>query len=324
MKLKRIGSVAALAIMFAAFLWAFDGVVLTPWVLDLGLTDVPTFVFMLHAVASVFLVYFFVKRRSELKNLNRKDWGAFFLTGLFGGAIGTMAIIAAIIMVYSENLNISVVLLLQKLQPIFAILLAFAMLKERPKKKFYGWVVIALIGSYFLTFGLEQPNLDAGGMLVPAMLAILAAFSFGSSTVFSKKAITKVSHGLGTALRFFMTTGIMLIVIIVISILNGADFETGYDGFQGFSVISWSIIGVFIIIALTTGGTAIFIYYWGLKRVLASRATIFEMVFPVSAVLLEFIVHDQVLSAAQWMGAVIVVGAIWSILRLKREELQSN
>ncbi|MFH1535116.1 MAG: DMT family transporter, partial [Patescibacteria group bacterium] len=179
MKLKRIGSVAALAIMFAAFLWAFDGVVLTPWVLDLGLTDVPTFVFMLHAVASVFLVYFFVKRRSELKNLNRKDWGAFFLTGLFGGAIGTMAIIAAIIMVYSENLNISVVLLLQKLQPIFAILLAFAMLKERPKKKFYGWVVIALIGSYFLTFGLEQPNLDAGGMLVPAMLAILAAFSFG-------------------------------------------------------------------------------------------------------------------------------------------------
>ncbi|MFH1534933.1 MAG: DMT family transporter, partial [Patescibacteria group bacterium] len=192
------------------------------------------------------------------------------------------------------------------------------------KKKFYGWVVIALIGSYFLTFGLEQPNLDAGGMLVPAMLAILAAFSFGSSTVFSKKAITKVSHGLGTALRFFMTTGIMLIVIIVISILNGADFETGYDGFQGFSVISWSIIGVFIIIALTTGGTAIFIYYWGLKRVLASRATIFEMVFPVSAVLLEFIVHDQVLSAAQWMGAVIVVGAIWSILRLKREELQSN
>jgi drug/metabolite transporter (DMT)-like permease len=324
MRLKKIGLLAALAIMFAAFLWAFDGVVLTPWVLDLGLTDVPTFVFMLHAVASVFLIYFFVKRRNELKVLKKKDWGAFFLTGLFGGAIGTMAIVAAIIMVYSENLNISVVLLLQKLQPIFAILLALIILKERPKRIFYLWVFIALIGSYFLTFGLDEPSFDANGMFVPAMLAILAAFSFGSSTVFSKRAVTKVSHGMGTALRFFMTTGIMLLIITVISFLNGADFETGYEGFHGFTIIDWNILGAFIVIALTTGGTAIFIYYWGLKRVLASRATIFEMVFPISAVLLEFLIHDQVLSSGQWMGAVIVVGAIWSILRLKQEKLQSN
>lgn len=323
MKLRKIGLLAALAIMFAAFLWAFDGVVLTPWVVDLGLTDVPTFVFMLHAVASVFLVYFFVRRKSELKNLKGRDWWAFFLTGLFGGAVGTMAIVAAIIQVYSGNLNISVILLLQKLQPIFAILLALIILKERPRRSFYLWVVVALIGSYFLTFGLESPSLDASGMFVPAMLALLAAFSFGSSTVFSKRAVTKVSHGMGTALRFFMTTGIMLVIITVVSIFNGADFETGYKGFQGFEVIDWNIMGAFIVIALTTGGTAIFIYYWGLKKVLASRATVFEMVFPLSAVILEFIIHDRVLSPGQWMGAVIVMGAIWSILRLNQTKLQN-
>jgi len=126
---KQIKILAALAIMLAAFLWAFDGVVLTPWIINLGLSDVPTFVFMLHAVASVFLSYFFFKKRGQLKNLDKKDWLAFVLTGLFGGAIGTMAIIAAIIIVHSEHLNISVVLLLQKLQPIFAILLAWLWLK---------------------------------------------------------------------------------------------------------------------------------------------------------------------------------------------------
>ena len=320
MKLRRIGIFAALAIMLAAFLWAFDGVVLTPWIMDLGLTDVPTFVFMLHATASVFLTYFLIKRRGELKNLNKKDWLAFLLTGLFGGAIGTMAIVAAIITVHSAHLNISVVLLLQKLQPIFAILLALLWLKERPKNVFYLWAAIALIGSYFLTFGFDKPALGAQGMLAPALLAILAAFSFGSSTVFSKKAVTKVSHGLGTALRFYITTGVMVIIIALISILNKAGVDTSYAGLAGFEVINWNLIGAFVVIALTTGGTAIFIYYWGLKRVLASRSTIYEMIFPVSAIVLEFFIHHNILSWGQWLGAIVVLIAITSIVNLKANQ----
>ncbi|MFA6524903.1 MAG: EamA family transporter [Patescibacteria group bacterium] len=318
MRLKNIGFMGALAIMFAAFLWAFDGVVLTPWVVDLGLSDVPTFVFMLHAVSSVFLSYFLFTKSAELKNLDKKDWLAFGLTGLFGGAIGTMAIIAAIVQVYSEGLNISVVLLLQKLQPIFAILLAYLWLKERPRKVFYVWALVALIGSYLLTFGLNSPNFKVTGMFVPAMLAILAAFSFGSSTVFSKRAVTKISNGLGTALRFFITTAIMLVIISVISLLNYSGIDTNYEGFAGFSAVNWNLIGAFVVIALTTGGTAIFIYYWGLKKVLATRSIMYEMVFPVSAIILEYFIHNQTLSLGQWLGAVIVFGAIWSILRLKK------
>lgn len=318
--MKKIALLAALAIMFAAFLWAFDGVVLTPWVTNLGMKDVPTFVFMLHAVASVFLGYFLVKKRQELKNLKKGDWLAFFLTGLFGGAIGTMAIIAAIIKTYTGNLNISVVLLLQKLQPIFAIALALLWLKERPKKAFYLWALVALAGSYFLTFGFAKPSFNASGMFIPALLSVLAAFSFGSSTVFSKRAITKISHGLGTALRFFITTGIMIIIISVISILNSFDINTSYAGFLGFRVINWEMILAFVIIALTTGGTAIFIYYWGLKKVLASRSTIYELVFPVSAIVLEYFIHHKILTLGQWVGAVIMFGAILAIVNLKGSE----
>ncbi|MFA6391229.1 MAG: EamA family transporter [Patescibacteria group bacterium] len=318
----HIGLMGALAIMLAAFLWAFDGVVLTPWVVDLGLSDIPTFVFMLHAVSSVFLSYYLFRKFKELKNLDKKDWLAFGLTGFFGGAVGTMAIIAAIVQVYSEGLNISVVLLLQKLQPIFAILLAFIWLKERPRKIFYVWAAVALIGSYLLTFGLHSPDFKATGMFIPAMLAILAAFSFGSSTVFSKKAVAKINHGLSTALRFFITTAIMLVIISVIELLKSAGIETSYAGFSGFSAINWNLIGAFVVIALSTGGMAIFIYYWGLKKVLASRSTVYEMVFPVSAIILEYFIHKQTLTAGQWLGAVIVFGAIWSILRLKKIDAQ--
>jgi len=309
--------VGAIAIAFAAFLWAFDGVVLTPWVMKLGLSDVPTFVFMLHAVASAFLSYFYFTRKKELGNLNKKDWLAFVLVGLFGGALGTMGIVGAIIMVYSNGLNISVVLLLQKLQPIFAILLALLLLGERPRKVFYLFALLALVGSYFLTFGFAKPDFGAQGMLIPALLAVLAAFSFGSSTVFSKHAVAKISHGLSTTLRFFITTVIMFVVIVVISVLKSSGVETNYLGFSGFSLLTWKLIGVFVIIALTTGGTAIFIYYYGLKKVMASRSTIYEMVFPISAILLEWIIHDKVLNIGQWVGAAVMFVAIVVITRLK-------
>ncbi|MDP2685384.1 MAG: DMT family transporter [bacterium] len=324
MRLKNITIFASLAIMLAAVLWAVDGTILTPWITDLGLWDVPTFVFMLHATALVFLSYFIFTKKDELKKLNKSDWTAFFLTALFGGAIGTMAIIAAIINVYSNDLNISVVLLLQKLQPIFAILLALTFLKEKPKKIFYLWVLVALIGSYFLTFGFDSVNLQADNMLTPALLALLAAFSFGSSTVFSKKAITKISHGLSTAIRFGLTTIIMLIVIIIISLLNSFGVDTGYEGFKGFTVINWDMMLVFIIIALTTGGTAIFIYYYGLKRVMASRSTILELMYPVSAIILEYFYHDKSLNTGQWIGAIIVLIAITIIVRLKNPKLNNN
>ncbi len=318
MRLRTIGVVAPIAIISAAFLWAFDGVVLTPWVNDLGLWDVPTFVLMLHATASVFLTYFIVKRRQELRQLNKKDWLAFILTGLFGGAIGTMAIVGAIIEVHTAHLNISVVLLLQKLQPIFAIILALLILRERPRSIFYFWGIMALLGSYLLTFGLAAPDFSAEGMLLPALLAILAAFSFGSSTVFSKRAVAKVSHGLGTALRFLITTGIMAVIITIITILKASGVSTMYAGWSGLESITWSMIGAFVLIALTTGGTAIFIYYWGLKRVTASRSTIFEMAFPVSAVILEYIIHGSMLSAGQWIGAILVVGSIMAIVNLQK------
>lgn len=317
MKLRKITLYASMAIMLAAFLWAFDGVVLTPWITDLGLFDIPIFVFMLHITASVFLTYFLIKKKGELKLLDKKDWLAFSLTGFFGGAIGTMAIVAAIIQVYSEGLNISVVLLLQKLQPIFAILLAFWFLKEKPRKIFYLWALIAVIGSYILTFGFAKPDLSAQGMLWPAILAIVAAFSFGSSTIFSKKAVTKISHGLGTALRFYITTIIMIIILAIISILNASGVDTNYLGFGGLKTITGNMILAFIVIALTTGGTAIFIYYWGLKRIQASRATIFELFFPLSAVVLEYIIHDKILGPGQWVGALIVLIAITIIINLK-------
>ncbi|MCL4278097.1 MAG: EamA family transporter, partial [Ignavibacteriaceae bacterium] len=85
---------------------------------------------------------------------------AFFLLALFGGAIGTMAITKALF--YVNFVNLSVVILLQKLQPVFAIALASVFLKEKLSFRFIFWAGIAIVGAYFMTFGTNLPDFSTG------------------------------------------------------------------------------------------------------------------------------------------------------------------
>jgi len=66
----------------------------------------------------------------------------------------------------------------------------------------------------------------------------------------------------------------------------------------------------FVIIGLTTGSGAIFIYYYGLRRVKAIIATISELLFPISAILFDYLINDNVLSPIQLVSAAVMVFAI--------------
>ncbi len=219
---------------------------------------------------------------------------------LFGGAIGTMAITRALF--YVDFVNLSIVVFIQKMQPVFAIALAGLFLKEKLKKEYFLWAGIALISAYIMTFGLSFPNLDTGSKTTQAALfALLAAASFGSSTVLSKRALRNVSYELGTYLRFSLTALIMLTIVLS----SGTIAST--------SQISTTQLWVFLIIAFTTGGPAIFLYYYGLKNISASIATICELAFPLVAVILEYFVHGNILSPIQWIGVAFL---LFSILKI--------
>lgn len=293
--------IGAIAIAFAAMLWGIDGVLLRPSLYHL---DVAVVVFLEHAIAFCYMALLLVIERKELKKLDLKDWGSFAWVGLFGGAIGTMAITSALFFV--GFIQLSVVILLQKLQPVFAITLAAIVLKEKPKKNFFVWASLAVIGSYFVTFGFSQPVLSIENKtFIAAALSLLAAFAFGSSTVFSKNAIKKVNFRVGTYLRFGVTTLIMLAIILFTGRL------------QNFTAVVPANIMTLILIAFTTGGAAIFIYYYGLKRVTASKSTIYELAFPATAIILEYIIYGKTLSIGQWLGAALMLFAIYKIVSVK-------
>jgi drug/metabolite transporter (DMT)-like permease len=283
-----------IAISISAILWGFDGVVLTPRLFNLNVSYV---VFILHLLPFLVMNIFLFKQYKHLKTFVRQDYLTFAMVAIFGGGIGTMAIVKALFLVNFQQL--SVVVLLQKLQPIFAIILARILLKEKIRKGFGLWAGIAIGASYFLTFGLNLPNLNSGTRTIEAALyALLAAFSFGSSTVFSKKILLNHNFVTATFFRYMFTTIFMLILVV---------FSGYYSEFFKTSNINWVF---FAIIGISTGSGAIFIYYYGLRRVKAIVATMSELLFPVSAIIFDYFINDSVLSYTQLISAAIMVFAL--------------
>ena len=287
----------ALSICLAATLWGLDGVVLTPRLFNLS---VPLVVFLLHLVPFVLMQPFLFATYGVVRRLKMEDWVTLTLVALCGGILGTFAIVKALFLV--DFNQVSVVVLLQKLQPIFAIVLAGVLLGERITSRFLFWATLAIVGAYLLTFGLSLPEVGSGSSTtIAAAWAAVAAAAFGSATVFGKRLLASLDFRQATFARYGLTTLLALIYLLI-----------GGEGlsFESVTSTNWLLI---LVIGLTTGSGAIFLYYFGLSRVRASVSAICELCLPLSAIVFDYFVNGSVLGPWQWSGAAVLILAIFKV-----------
>ncbi len=299
--LKRFASwsyAGPVAIVFAAFLWSIDAL------LRQSLYSLPSMfiVFSEHALGFLITLPWLIKFWPKIKTLNRKTWISIFWVALFGGLLGTLAYTRALS--YINYIHFSVVVLLQKLQPIFAIILARIILKERFKGRFYMWAFVALIGSYFVAFPNILPQWQDGGKNVFAgLLAVGAAFAWGSSTVMGKYSLRDLDSRIVTPLRLGLTAGLSGIYILLFMKISTIPTLSSEQAFY------------LIAIVLSSGTVALSIYYFGLKKVQASRATLLEMFWPISAVTIDWVFFGHSLTWSQILGAILMLTAIYRVTR---------
>jgi len=296
-------------VCLAASLWGLEGVALIPRLFHF---KVPFVVFMVHLIPFLGMSLLFGKTELEnARKLPKKDLFYFFLVALFGGALGTLSIVKALFLMDFHHLTI--VTLLQKLQPVFAVLLSRVILGERVGRNFVGWAGLALVGGYFLTFEFNLPVvLDNGNLLKACMLSIFAAFSFGSGTVFGKRALKNAAFRTAVYLRYTFTT----IIMLLISIYTGSLGEVVNVGRS-----HWAI---FLIIGLTSGSGAILLYYYGLRYIKANVATICELAFPISSIIFDYMFNGSILSPIQWISVFVMIGSIYRLSRNQSEELKAE
>lgn len=305
--MKHLG-IGIIAITIAGILWASDGIFLRPSLYSLPVTLV---VFLEHLLGLVVLTPIARPTLVTLRTIPKKAWYALIWVALFGGVIGTLAITKALF--YVDYVNLSIVVVLQKLQPVFALMLAGWLLKERRTRQFWLWAGVAIISTYVVTFGFSIPQLDHGTELVSAAsLALLAAFAWGSSTVFSKHALQYIDFKVAAWMRFGMTTLVMLGVVVSMGTISNT------------STVSSSQWLVLLIITFTTGAGALVLYNFGLKKVSASIATLCELSFPIAAIILEFFVHNRLLSMSQFVAVVVLVAAVTMAVRSSSNLMQTQ
>ncbi len=291
----------ALLVSLAATMWGFDAIVLTPRLYHLS---VPFVVFVLHLLPFIGMTLLFGKDEiKNIKKLGKSDLFFYFCIALFGGCLGTLSIVKALFLVNFKHLTI--VTLLQKLQPIFAIILARIILKEKLKKDYLFWGALALISGYFLTFEFNLPEVVGENLILAAGYSMLAAFSFGSATVFGKRILQNSSFRTALYLRYSLTSIIMFLIVA---------FGVGFSGFETALLTDWKI---FVIIALTTGSGAILLYYKGLKFITAKVSTMCELCFPLSSVIFDYIFNGTILSPIQIISAIVMMASIIKITKLK-------
>ena len=282
-------------IIIAAFLWGIDGVFRR----DLGTLHPLTIVFFEHLIGFIVLLPF-VWSSLFREKVSRKELGAIMLVALFSGLFGTLLFTAALLQ--TLFISFSVVFLLQKLQPLFAIVTARIVLKEKAGTQYIPWAIVALVAAYFTTFPGGIVNFATGpGTVRAALFALGAAFAWGMSTTFSKIALSHKPTNYITAMRFLWTIIFAFIGLVI------------FHPVGSFVLPNTTQFGTLLLIALSTGMVSLALYYRGLKNTPVAVSAILELLFPLVAVGIDVLIYHHTLATSQYIAGIILMIAIYKV-----------
>ncbi|TVY11771.1 DMT family transporter [Paenibacillus cremeus] len=256
---------------------------------------------MLYAVPVLWL------HRSELKGLTIRHIAALLFISWGGSAVATILFTSAF-----AHGNPNTVLLLQKVQPLFAILMARIILKERMSKRFPILLIVALLGTYLLTFGWTLPvGQLAEVAALSGLLSLGAAALWGGSTVMGRFALDQLRFETVTSLRFVLA----LPLLFAIAWTEGA----GWPSTAGGSIHWIAVTGNLVLQAFLPGLLSLLLYYRGLSNTKASYATLAELSFPTVGVLINWLTFGQTITVPQLTGFILIWVALYSLSRQSRQ-----
>ena len=166
------------AVICATLLWSVDGVLRQ----DLHSISSLVIVAIEHLLGTLIFLPFLFGYTSKIKRLDIKGWVS-ICRGLLGTYFYTKAL------GYVNYIDLCVVVLIQKLQPLFAIPLASIVLKERVSKSFILLASPAILGGCLTTFGNKPLLFLDNKSIIASLFALLGSFYWSSSTVLRKAAL---------------------------------------------------------------------------------------------------------------------------------------
>ncbi len=284
-------------VAFGASLWAIDAPIRKPLTETLPATSI---VLAEHLFLALYALPVLLWQRRAFAALPRSSWLA--LVAIAWGASG----LATVLFTTAFRIgNPTTVILLQKVQPLIAVLLAALLLRERLPRLYWPCFVLALTGAYLVSFGraaFQAIWLLPQERILTAVLALAAAALWGSATVLGRYMLSTLPFPTLTAARFFLA----LPFLATLALVEGTFTRTWTVG------LAEEAPRLFFL-ALVPGLLAMLIYYAGLRQTRASYATLAELAFPALAILVNWWVLDTTIDSWQLAGFVLLWSAITAL-----------
>ncbi len=281
--MKRLGIVL---VAVAAAMWGLDAWIRAPLAQS---TAVATIVFGEHLVLVGLTLPFLA---GALVAVWRAGWRHVLAAVVVGAGASAVATILFTQAFVSGHDYVTPVVL-QKVQPLVAVVCATIFLGERPRGRFVLYLVPALAGTWLM--GVAHPLHPTVSGLRPTLYALGAAALWALGTVLGRYLARDLRFEHVATLRFAFGLPAAAIALLVL-------------GAPAFA--SWHDTGYIALLAFITGFLALGLYYYGLRSTPAVLATIAELAFPVSAILVGYFKFGQTLTGWQWVGVAVTTAVV--------------
>jgi drug/metabolite transporter (DMT)-like permease len=290
---KRLTAIpGVLLVAVAAALWGSDPILRKPLGGD---TTATTIVFGEHVVLVALTLPFLVPALRAVWKAGPRYVVASVAVGAGASAIATILFTEAL---FHGDFITPVVL--QKIQPLVAVLGAAVILGERPRPRFAWFLLPALLG--FWLVNQPHPLEPTAKGLVPIIQAVAAAVLWACGTVLGRYLSRELEFQHILSLRFFFG---LIASAIALPIMGAKAYAGAHDSL-------WIAY-----LAIVTGLVSLAFYYYGLRRTPAVLASLAELTYPAIAVIAGIWAYNSHLRWSQWVGVVIIIGVV-SLLPVQR------
>jgi drug/metabolite transporter (DMT)-like permease len=280
---RRLGIVL---VAIAAAMWGLDAWIRAPLAQT---TAVATIVFGEHLVLVALTLPFLLGALAAVWRAGWRHVLAAVVIGAGASAVATILFTQAFFVGHDYVTPV----VLQKVQPLVAVAGAAVFLGERPRPRFVLFLVPALVGTWLM--GVAHPLHPTVSGLRPTLYALAAAALWALGTVLGRYLARDLRFEHVATLRFAFGLPASAIALLVL-------------GAPAFA--SWHDSGYVALLAFVTGFLALGLYYYGLRSTPAVLATIAELAFPVSAILVGYFKFGQSLSGWQWVGVALTTAVV--------------
>jgi drug/metabolite transporter (DMT)-like permease len=286
--------IAVLFALLAAVMWGASFVLI-----KIGLEEIPpvTLAALRFSLASViFLGVMFAKYRAgEILSYLRRD--LWVLTAIGFSGIFLPNVLQNIGMQYT---NASIASILMATGPVFVVMLAAIFLDESLGSRKISGIIIALFGAVMISTQGDFSGLkELPEFLFGNVLLLLSAMSYGPSTILAKMRVNEEEP---------------LVVLTWSSVLGSLfllAFTPLYESGRALFSLSQNAWIIVLTLVLLPTALAFFLWFEALKRMEASKLSVFIFLIPVFAVAFAYAILSEQITPFTLVNAALVLFGVY-------------